>query len=224
MSTPNDETTIDGLKAELARIRGQNRELLGKFSDLETENGKLARKAETAETLAKTLADTTAKHAVERGGWDEERGIYQSGLTDPEAIDVAKHLYSKMPEAGRPALGEWVKGFTADPTKAPRALSPYLAKPADAEPKPAAYPEPKAAPNKAAVAEGNGAGAVQGGAERASGSRKWTHAETRAMRDEAVRTGDWKQWEATKAERESQANDEIAVSIAARTGGALPPS
>ena len=46
------------------------------------------------------------------------------------AQDIARILHERIPEAERPELGTWLQDLRADPSKAPKALAPYLGAPA----------------------------------------------------------------------------------------------
>jgi len=118
----------------------------------------------------------------ERTAWQEEKVFITTfGSADPEAMDVARTLFQRLPAEGRPdSLGTWLGEIKADPTKAPRALGPYLpsASPAPA-PAPGAAPAPAPAPNPTGRAPGTQATVV-------------TAEQLRAARDQAMKTNDWK--------------------------------
>lgn len=59
----------------------------------------------------------------------EESEIFRVGLTDPEAITVARALHGALPEADRPPLPAWLASLRDSPANAPRALAPYFAAP-----------------------------------------------------------------------------------------------
>jgi len=96
------------LKAAKARLA----ELEPKVTDLD----KITKKAESYK----------AAHEADKAAWADERGLFTAGVTDPQGHVVAKALWSTLPEADRPALGEWVASLKEDPTKAPPGLAPYL--------------------------------------------------------------------------------------------------
>jgi hypothetical protein len=102
--------------SEFSAARKERADALKRVADLE------AQVAQVAE-LQKTVETYKAKEAE----WGTERTLMESGFLDPEARDVAKYLYSRLPEKDRPALPDMVKTWTADPSKAPRPLQPYLA-------------------------------------------------------------------------------------------------
>ena len=82
----------------------------------------LASLASAQATLLASEADLTSA----RAGFGIDLSLAEAGL-DAEARDVAKLLHERTPEADRPALADWVQGFRADPSTAPRALRGYLA-------------------------------------------------------------------------------------------------
>lgn len=82
------------------------------------------------EATVQQHADAAAGWLAKEQGWVETKSIYQAGLTDADGIDVARMFHGKLPESERPAIGEWLESLKADPSTAPRALAPYLGKPA----------------------------------------------------------------------------------------------
>lgn len=70
----------------------------------------------------------------------DELDLSRAGLNDPKAIKVARMEYDELPEAERPAtLGAYYTGLkdlaTTDPTKVPKALTPWIIPPAADPPK-----------------------------------------------------------------------------------------
>lgn len=155
-------------------------DLQGQVTTLEQQVVTLTKRAETADTLAQQVKDLQAAHVIDQAGWAEERGIYHSGITDPEAIGVARLFHGQLPEADRPVLGDWLKGFADDASKAPKGLQPYLPGP---DPDPSSNQDnqqsdrPK---NKRKPASGQPA--VTG---------QWTAERLAEVRHEAERTGDF---------------------------------
>jgi hypothetical protein len=131
------------LKAAKARLA----ELEPKVTDLD----KITKKAESYK----------AAHEADKAAWADERGLFSAGITDTQGHVVAKALWSTLPEADRPALGEWVASLKEDPTKAPPGLAPYLPgkQPASAAP-PAATPS--AAQTNGGAPKPTGTGAAPG--------------------------------------------------------------
>ena len=87
-----------------------------------------------------------------------------------------------MPAEGRPALTDVLASWKAEPDKAPKAMQPYLAKPAAA---PVVEPERAKTPNLNAGAAPSSAA---GGTANVSG---YTNVQIDAMVAEAQRLGDW---------------------------------
>ena len=116
----------------------------------------------------------------ERQAWDAERAVYQIGITDPEAIEVARTLHSRLPEKDRPPLPDWLRSVKEDPSKAPKALTPYLTQPAAAA-QPAAQP----------AARQSTAGTTTTGAS----SSALTADQVRELQRRAVDSGDWSEWD-----------------------------
>lgn len=198
-----DDKTEAGFKARLREEATKRREALAQVADLESKLAEFEKKAATADTLAKRVGDLEAASAKAASEWAEERAVYQAGVTDPEAISVARHLHSQIPEKGRPAFAEWVGAHAKAPDTAPKALRGYFGDGkagagagADAKGTPAG----KAPPAGAAGATGGKAGANTGtipdGAGRAASGAKYSGADVRAMREKAVQTGNWDEYRA----------------------------
>ena len=70
-----------------------------------------------------------ARHTAAQSEWQSERALLRAGLSDPEAMDVAKLLFSRIPEADRPEGGieSWLSEIKKDPSKGPKALQPFFA-------------------------------------------------------------------------------------------------
>ena len=104
-------------------------------------------KAEAA--ASKAAADAQAVRLTEWDGksraWDEERGIFRAGVTDAEAIEVARFLHGKLPEADRKPLPEVVAGWVKLPDTAPPAFRAYLGKPEAAQVAAPGAPAPRSA-------------------------------------------------------------------------------
>jgi hypothetical protein len=88
-----------------------------------------ARKAAEA---AGTAAAKAAQLERELTGAREEATLARAGWTDPEAVELARLYHSKLPEESRPDLVGWLGQMRADPGKAPKALTPWLARTIDA--------------------------------------------------------------------------------------------
>ncbi len=137
-------------------------------------------------TAAKAAADLRATELKAWEGkaeaWEEERGIFRSGISDPEAVTVARAIHGALPAEGRPTLPAWLTGIVADPSKAPRALAPYLPSVGKAgtvapEPSKAAAPGPRPA----------GTQPLAGAADAAAGHSEITLEQLQAARAELAR-------------------------------------
>ena len=103
---------------------------------------------DTARKAAEAAATATAKAAqLERdlAGAREEATLARAGWTDPEAVELARLYHGKLPEESRPDLVGWLGQLRTDPGKAPKALTPWLARTIDA-PTPVAAQAAQAAP------------------------------------------------------------------------------
>lgn len=111
----------------------------------------------TVDQLTARLQEMEASHAKDRASWDVERSLMDAGIVDQDGRDVARFLFDRLPEEGRPALGDWLKEAKADPSKAPKALQPYLG---------------AASSDAGAGAEGVGAGPTLPDSQRGTGGNK----------------------------------------------------
>ena len=136
--TPDDESLLAELPAD-SRAAKRIRELAARAS-----------KAEEAIAGHGAAIEEARKEAARAGraALDTERALYQAGITDPEGVDVALHLYGRLPTADRPEIGAWAgtaKGLSAYRPQQPGVPAPSspAASPAAAAP---AAPPPVAAP------------------------------------------------------------------------------
>jgi hypothetical protein len=144
------------------------------------------------------LEATAAEYETAKGTWAQREAMYQAGITDPEAIEIAQFLHGKMPKSTRPPLGELAKQWKADPSKAPPAMREYLPKP------PAATTTPTEAKTTDAKVETKATNLHQGvvtatttGAN-ASTVAKLTAAERRAIGQRCQSKNDWTEWREAK--------------------------
>jgi hypothetical protein len=90
---------------------------------------------DTARKAAEAAGTATAKAAQlerELTGAREEATLARAGWTDPEAVELARLYHGKLPEESRPDLVGWLGQLRSDPNKAPKALTPWLARTIDA--------------------------------------------------------------------------------------------
>ena len=132
-----------------------------------------------------------ASHEKAAAAWAEDREIFGLGVADLDAIDVLRHLHSRLPADARPPLVDWVRPMRDDPTKAPLPVR-YAFHPAA----PASTPAPGASPAPAPV---QGTPPRPGPVPPASGGTRYTADQIAALVGECQRTGDWKPWEAAQA-------------------------
>ena len=103
---------------------------------------------DTARKAAEAAGSATAKAAQlerELTGAREEATLARAGWTDPEAVELARLYHGKLPEESRPDLVGWLGQLRSDPGKAPKALTPWLARTIDAPTPVAASSAPTAA-------------------------------------------------------------------------------
>lgn len=135
------------VNTELKAAKAKIAELEPKVADLD----KMTKKAEGYKTA----------HEADKAAWADERGLFSAGITDTQGHVVAKALWSTLPEADRPALGEWVASLKDDPTKAPPGLAPYLPGKQTAAP-PKTDPPAAPAPTNGGAPKPTGNGAAPG--------------------------------------------------------------
>lgn len=184
-----------------ARLREETsakRAAMARAAELEAELAVLSKRASTADTLAKQLEEERTRYSTASSSWEAERAVYQLGITDPEAIEVARHLHGRLPEQGRPALADWLRSAKEDPSKAPRALVPYLAQPA-----PTPAPATSAATSSTALGSSPSPSAASsqrpGATAPAAAATQLDAGQIRALYQEAARTGDWSKWDAVRS-------------------------
>lgn len=125
-----------------------------------------------------TAADTAT---AELTSVREELGLARAGFLDAEGVTVARAIYGALPAEERPAtIVDFVASLKADGAVVPKSLAPWIAPPVAT---PAADPaKAKAEPMPKAPAS---PGTLPASGEVYSASA------IRALRLEAVRTGDW---------------------------------
>lgn len=155
----------------------------------------LREQAGQVEALTGRIQHLEEQHQAAAATWEEERGLMAAGLTDPEAIDVARLLHGRLPEEGRPTLGEWVGQLRESPDKAPRALAGYLGggqQGGQGEARGGSGGEGGEQP-----AGRRGLGSTRTG-QRTDGSQRTSEPLSAEkiveIRERAVKTGDWSEW------------------------------
>ncbi|MCP4918283.1 MAG: hypothetical protein GY913_15345 [Proteobacteria bacterium] len=114
----------------------------------------------TVDALTQQVDELTAAKV----GLELDRTMMQNGIMSDDGRALAQWEYGRLPEAGRPALGDWLQTLRADPTKAAAHMRPYLPKPPAAPVAPAAAVPPAAAaptPPAAALPPANNGAAGQ---------------------------------------------------------------
>lgn len=188
-----------------ARLREETaakRKALARVSELESMLEDSEKRGATADTLAQQVAELKAASKKDRESWDTERAVYSMGITDPEAIDLAKYFHGKLPEAGRPPLPDYLKGLKEDVSKAPKALAAYLTPAASttvAEGKEANKEPEKKTPAQGAPAGGRPAGGQAPNAGPPATGSQFSPEQIRALKDDAVRTKDWSKYREARA-------------------------
>lgn len=160
---------------------------------------RLREATEAKAALEARVRELEQQMQAERATWAETESIYKAGLTDPQAIAVARLLHSQLPEADRPKLPDWIASMKADPSKAPPALAWAFAAPAPPQPT-------AAAPEAGAPVEPRNMGATRNGTNPTGSSgggplsREQALARLTQLGKEAQRTGDWSAYDREKGE------------------------
>lgn len=134
------------LNEEIAR----RKELEADLSSLKAALTVAEPKAAEADTLRAQLAKLTAEHDTLRVG-------VESGVTDPEGLDLARWYYDKIQPADgeeRPSFADYMGKLKSDPTARPKALTSFFADATPAAPapaQPAAAQPPAGTPAKPAA-------------------------------------------------------------------------
>lgn len=133
--------------------------------------------------------------ATERESWNQEKSLMESGLTDPEGRDIARYLYSRLGEDRPKSIATWLTTLKADGATVPKALAPYLG----ASPAPTASGTGVAPATPQSGQAGTGQAPMGQAMPRVAAtgpvappaSPGVTAESIRALREEAMRTGDW---------------------------------
>jgi hypothetical protein len=97
---------------------------------------------ESLKGLEAQVAELPALRA-ELGRRDALLGLARGGILDDEGAEVALWIHSRIPEAERKPISEWVAGFRDKPESVPKPLAPYFA---TAPEKPAATEQRRVGP------------------------------------------------------------------------------
>lgn len=121
METEN-EGTGDPKPIPYHRFKEINDELKAaraKLAEYEPAVGKLA-------DLERKLTEMKDAHKAQLADLGTHLAMADSGLTDALGREVARLVYSKLPEDGRPPMSDWLKGLRAEGADVPPPLRPYL--------------------------------------------------------------------------------------------------
>lgn len=188
VAEPVDEpagSSVEDLKWQVKNLR---RRLTEETKRRDTTIEELKAKIGDGESATLRIAELEGKLAAV----EEEKALFSEGVRDSDEIDLIRFQWGKLDAKDRPAIGEYVRGLKADPSKAPKLLAPYIdawkggAPPADGKDKAKPPAQPRPDPNRTTVDTTDG---VNG---------KPTQAEWDAARAAAMR-GDGKPLDALKA-------------------------
>lgn len=194
------------------KVVQERNDLRSKIAELEGQVQANAEKLATTDTLAKRLKDVETEFASARGQWNEERSIFALGITDPDAIDVARVFHRKLPEENRPPLPDWLGGLVKDPSKAPTAMRGILPQQAGAGAGGGGGSGAAGADgaqnggggSKSANAGGAGGHSTTTNGQRTDGAQQapepLSPEQIRAIRDRAMKTNDWSEWKRVRGQ------------------------
>lgn len=166
----------------------RKREALARVAELESRLAESEKRGATVETLTSRIQELEKAGKAAEASWVEERAVYQAGITDPEAIGVARHLHGQLPEKDRPAFPDWIAAQKKDPSKAPKALAAYFGEAAAAG-EGGAGDGGKGERKMGADRPGGGGG---GGAHAGEGlTREQVLARIQKLSLDAQKSGDW---------------------------------
>lgn len=118
-----------------------------RFRETRAELRALKGQLESMKALEAQVAELPTLKA-ELGRRDALLGLARAGILDDDGAEVAMLLHSRIPEAERKPIGEWVAGFREKPESVPKPLAPYFAsapeKPAPTEQRRVGPPGPAA--------------------------------------------------------------------------------
>lgn len=171
----------------------QRKKAVLRVNELEARLAELETKANTVDVLTAQVDELKGKIKSSTAAFEEERSLFQAGITDPEAISIARHVHSISPDASKTPFAAWLKNAKEKPEEAPRALRPYLTPEAPVAAPEAAPAAPPASPGTGAKATPKATPAVPStGAPATSGI--WSAEQVRALREEGQRTGDFSRY------------------------------
>lgn len=159
-----------------------------RFQSVVAERNALREQLGEITSLRTALQEAQAKAASVEGAFTVFKTVASTiGHTDPEAVDLVTYAYGRLPGEGRPALGDWLQGVKADPTKAPLALKHLLNGGFTQAPPPPVAAPPAPAPTTSTPPSATASGTP-------ATSPRLADADVARIRAEAQRTGDWSRW------------------------------
>jgi hypothetical protein len=117
----SERRTRQTAQASLAEVQLAHTEAKSRLAELEVQ-------ASTATALSAEVA----RYKVLESEWGQEREIVGAGITDKEGIATARWAWGRLPEAGRPTVGDWLASDRAALSPAVRAFLPAVATTTDA--------------------------------------------------------------------------------------------
>ncbi len=109
------------------RVVTAKNNLESQVTDLKGQVGTLTEKTANYDTLAGQLREATGKAEAAESRYRRYKDVSSAlGTTEPDIIETFESKYARLPEEGRPELGDWIKGLKEKPDEAPASLRPFL--------------------------------------------------------------------------------------------------
>lgn len=168
------------------RVVAAKRGLEQQVAELRETNQALEERTSSVDALAAQLDEARAAVQDAAGKFDRYRSISSAvGSTDPDVIEAFEWQYGRMGADERPALPDWINGLKKSPGEAPAVLRPWL------ESK-QATPEPQQQARRPSPSAGH--------KQPPGASSAYSNEEMRRIRQDALMTGDWSEWQRVRKE------------------------
>lgn len=125
-----ETTTTEGAgMVPLARLDAKNttiRDLTARASDLQAQLDEATHQLQGFGALEQRATAAEARASTLETQFSTFKTVTGAGITDPDLVELVQWQHNRLPEEGRPGLGDWLAGIKADPSTAPVALRPHL--------------------------------------------------------------------------------------------------
>ena len=156
--------------ARFAKVNAARKEAVARAKQFEAD-------AKEVPGLRTQLEQLQTTYTTDKESWEQRFALVEAGLSDTEGQEVARMLYGRLPAEGKPAsIGEWVTGLKAEGATVPKALGGYLTGATSKAPPPT----------------------PGSGGNQPPAANNLTPDQIRTIREKAVKTGDWTEWNRVK--------------------------